>query len=196
MRLGKLDIHLDKDGQINNWQHDVIPLAEDVADAPRLREWYDAYNAALKADYQQRTEQRKAMQSGNSPYASAEVCEKCHQAEFEKWSSSAHSQAFYKLQDVNKAYDPFCVGCHTLGFEKDGGYIDSMLTPKLMHVQCENCHGAAREHAKDPIQHATTNKQWQAQERCAQCHVQKHSPDFKFEVYWPKIAHGKNAVAP
>ncbi len=191
MRLGRLDVTLDERGRIGEWRHQVIPLPPEVGDAPRMAAWYEDYNAQVKAAYQRQVELRKALMTGDSPYAGERACESCHRQEHQIWFDSRHAEAFYALQDVNKAFDPDCIGCHTLGFGRQGGFIDPDLTPDFMHVQCESCHGPAKAHAdsggREPVAHAD----WQPQAMCAQCHVQKHSPDFDFSRYWPRIAHGR-----
>ncbi|MDH5229209.1 MAG: multiheme c-type cytochrome [Gammaproteobacteria bacterium] len=189
MRIAQLDLVINPQGKIKSWRHEVIPLPPEVKDAPRMTQWYDDYNAQVKADYQKRVEIRKAMDSGESPYAGEKVCQNCHMKQHAKWFDSRHAQAFYALQDVNKAFDPDCIACHTVGFEKPGGFIDSSLTANLMHVQCESCHGAGKAHADSSGRTSVANKNWKPKQMCDQCHIQKHSPDFVFEKYWPKIAH-------
>ncbi len=191
MRLGKLQLAVDKHGNIKNWQHEIIPLPPKVKDAERMQAWYDEYNAKVKADYEKRVAIRKKLEQGKSPFAGEAVCQNCHKAEHDKWFDTRHAEAFYALQDVNKAFDPECIQCHTVGFNTEGGFIDPAITENLMHVQCENCHGPAKEHADSGGKIKTANASWLPEQMCRQCHVQKHSPDFKFKVYWPKIAHGK-----
>jgi len=191
MRLGVLDLSLDPRGGITAFNHEVIALPPEVGDAPRMNAWYEEYNARVKTDYEKRVALRAQMKVAVSPYAGANSCKSCHAKEYEIWRDTPHAGAFHKLQDVNKAFDPDCIGCHTVGFEKPGGFLDEMLTPELMHVQCENCHGAARQHVESAGKIKVANASWKPKEFCAQCHVQKHSPDFVFEKYWPKIAHGK-----
>jgi hypothetical protein len=192
MRMGKLNLTVSTKGEILKWKHEVIPLPPEVGDAPRMKQWYDNYNAEVKSDYEKRVAIRKKLESGESPYSGEEVCKSCHIKEHEKWSNTRHAEAFYALQDVNKSFDPACIKCHTVGFEKAGGFIDPSITDKLMHVQCENCHGAAKAHAQSAGKIPVSNKGWSSEKICSQCHIQKHSPDFNFKTYWPKIAHGKN----
>ena len=191
MRIGKLTLQLDNRGMIKQWNEQVIPLPPAVKDAKRMLAWYAAYNNAVKADYEKRVAIQKKLKTGKSPYAGAEACKTCHLKEYNKWNDSRHAQAFYDLQDVNKAFDPECIKCHTVGFEKKGGFIDPMITANLQNVQCENCHGAARAHAESAGRIKTENTHWKSIQMCHQCHVEKHSPDFNFKTYWPKIAHGK-----
>lgn len=190
MRIGRIDITLNSDGRIQQWRNEVIPMPSTIADAEWLRSWYDSYNASVKASYMARVAQRKARETGQSPYAGEETCKGCHAAEHDKWRTTRHSGAFSKLEKVGKSFDPSCIQCHTVGYEKEGGFIDVDATPQLMNVQCENCHGAGRAHAESNGIKPTTHKGWQPQQMCAQCHIQSHSPSFKFENYWPKIRHG------
>jgi len=189
MRLASVGLEIDKTGRVTTWQHKVMPLPPEVGDAPRMADWYSAYNAEVKAAYKKSVALRKAQKSGESPFAGAQACKVCHQTEYKKWTKSRHSDAFYALQDVNKAFDPNCIACHTVGFNRDGGFIDPESTPDRMHVQCESCHGAARAHVasagQTPVEHAKKPKA----EICVQCHNATHSPLFKVDDYWPKIQH-------
>jgi mono/diheme cytochrome c family protein len=194
MRLGKLDFSLNEKGEVLAWQHQVIPLPKSVGDAPRMAAWYEAYNAEVKADYEKSVALKK-QNMVSSPYAGETVCKTCHEREYTVWSQSRHAGAFYALQDVNKAFDPNCIVCHTVGFDKPGGFVDPQVTPELMHVQCESCHGAGKQHADSGGQQAVPRPGQEKEHICRQCHQPSHSPSFNFETYWPKIAHGKAVAA-
>jgi len=189
MRIGKVKLNISENGKISDWKHEVIALPPETGDAPRMSDWYTEYNTKVKQDYEKRVAVRKALMSGTSPFIGESSCKACHAKQHKTWFNSRHAEAFYALQDANKAFDPDCIGCHTVGFEKQGGFIDPAITENMMHVQCENCHGAARAHAESGGVKAVPNKDWPKEKICMQCHVQKHSPDFSFEKYWPKIAH-------
>ena len=194
MRLGRVDLVIDDNNRIRDFSHEAFKLTADVPDAPSLDDWYAQYTAKLKEDYLRRVEIRKALNTGTPDYVGAEACKTCHAPEHDKWSSTKHSHAWEALEGVNKIFDPNCVGCHSVGYEKPGGYIDPSITSHLMNVQCENCHGAARAHVDSGGSKPVTNKGWAPPQMCAQCHIGSHSPAFKFENYWPKIQHGKAAV--
>ncbi len=189
MRLGRLDLEIEN-GRITHLQQTVIPLPQSVGEAARLEDWYRRYNEAVKAEYQRRVALRKRLTSGERPYAGEAVCKDCHPKEHQRWRTTAHAQAFYVLQDVGKSFDPECVACHTVGFDRDGGFIDAQLTPELMHVQCENCHGPARAHAESGGQTPTAHHDWPKERVCSQCHVHEHSPEFDLDRYWPRVQHG------
>ncbi|NOY63054.1 MAG: hypothetical protein GXP10_07880 [Gammaproteobacteria bacterium] len=189
MRLGRLTLTLNTSGAITAHRHSVIELPDAIADAPRLHTWYQAYNERIKQDYLAEVALRKSLRKGKSAYAGAESCRSCHQHEYEVWSKSDHSGAYESLEAVNKSFDPGCIGCHTVAYGKAGGFISIDLTDTLSGVQCESCHGAAAAHATNPAEAAVANREWAAPKMCAQCHVQKHSPDFNFDRYWPHIRH-------
>ena len=189
MRLGYLHLELDGKGDIASWRHEVIPLPKSVPDAPPLAAWYEEYNAKVKAAYLASVEQRKLQQSGQSPYTGAEACQSCHEKPWQVWSESLHARAFQRLEEVGKSFDPDCIVCHTVGFEKPGGYIDTRLTMHLLDVQCESCHGPGREHVESQGKKPTPNKEWGRDRICAQCHTQPHSPEFNPDGYWARIAH-------
>lgn len=189
MRLGKLELTLNDNGRIEAFEHRVISMPPVVEDDPALADWYGEYNAKVKAAYLERAKLRKAMASGESPFVGEEACQDCHQQAHDTWRETPHSNAFAKLEEVNKAFDPACIKCHTVGFEREGGFIDTDATPHLMNVQCENCHGAGRAHAESAGFEPLANQGWRPQQMCAQCHVQKHSPAFDFKTYWPRIKH-------
>ncbi len=189
MYMAQLKLQLDANNQIANFDHQTYSIPSSVANAPQLAQWYTDYNDAVKADFKRRAEIAKSRQTGTSPYTGITICGSCHQAQHEVWKQSEHAKAYEDLIMVDKAFDPACVVCHTVGFNKEGGFIDHPLTPELADVQCESCHGAGREHAESKGKIATTNHDWKREEVCAQCHYHEHSPGFNIDSYWKKIAH-------
>lgn len=189
MRLGELLLDITESGSINKWSHKIIPMPEKVGDAPRMQAWYEAYNAEVKADYLKRVELRKQRESGESPFVGEEQCKTCHAAQYKVWQESEHAIAYEDLEVVQKSFDPECLICHVVGFNEPGGFVDMNITSHLLNVQCENCHGAGKAHVESAGKKPVANKSWTKEKMCQQCHVQKHSPSFDVEKYWPKIAH-------
>ncbi len=188
MRLGHVDLVYEKN-EIKTFKHKVIELPTSIPEATNYASWYDAYNAELKRNYLKHVEVRKATETGKSPYAGAEKCKTCHQAAYQSWQKSQHAHAYASLEKVNKSYDPNCIGCHTVGFEKSGGFIDELVTEQLMNVQCESCHGASNNHVASNGKKPVVNKDWSKEKMCKQCHVGSHSPLFKVDQYWPRLSH-------
>ncbi len=88
------------------------------------------------------------------------VCIKCHDTHEKPWRDTAHARAFDSLKagsgrearlkadlDPDKDYtaDSDCLGCHTTGYGKPGGYavdLPKARARRLAGVGCESCHGA------------------------------------------------------
>jgi hypothetical protein len=189
MRLGQVDIVVNRKNKIDDFRFEVIRLPASLPDAQELADWYLEYLARGKEDFLKRSRIRKALASGDSPYIGGEACKGCHTEVYKVWANSKHAGAYEVLKSVNKAYDPDCIGCHAVGFKEPGGFADPVVTSHLLNVQCESCHGPSRSHVNSegakPVGHAG----WPPQKICQQCHVGSHSPFFKFEPYWRKIAH-------
>ena len=194
MRFGRVDIEISAANRITAFKDEVITMPPEVADAPRMQEWYTAYNLAIKAAYQHSVEVRKAADSGSRPFIGAETCKNCHATEYSLWEKTRHAHAYDTLERVGKAFDEDCIGCHTVGFNRDGGFIDKDVTSHLLNVQCESCHGPGRDHASSAGKHPTSHTEWKPEQMCAQCHVPKHSPEFEFNRYWPKVQHGQQTL--
>lgn len=189
MRLGKLVLELESSGRIKSFQHEVVSMPPSVPDARRMADWYDEYNARVKESYLRSVEIRKSQREGLLHFVGEAACKSCHVVQHEVWSRSRHATAFDALRDVNKAFDPACIVCHTVGFNKEGGYIDDLVTDYLRHVQCESCHGSGQTHVASNGKAPLGNTKWGKEKICGQCHVPKHSPKFNLEQYWPQVAH-------
>lgn len=188
-RLGVLQLSLIAEQRIGDWQHQVLELPASVPDDEALAPWYDSYNAALLEAYMADVARKKASRQDDSAFVGAATCSSCHQQQHQTWNHSAHARAFEVLEAVNKDFDPHCVTCHSVGFQQPGGFLDKQSTPELAGVQCENCHGAGREHVNSGGAAATAKQGLSKEAVCSQCHVQDHSPQFNVQDYWPKIAH-------
>lgn len=157
-------------------------------------------------------------------FVGSDACKTCHVDEYAKWAGSKHSHAFealtkYAVKPTMRQFDPECVGCHVIGFEFAGGYMDERRTPHLKHVGCENCHGPGSLHVEEPFNrdYRSDMSPWKStptdrltkpdgkydeavllriDAMCAKCHDTENDPKYKFEVYWPKIEHGKKPAAP
>jgi hypothetical protein len=124
-------------------------------------------------------------------YTGSDRCMPCHQEEFGIWKRSTHARAFDTLVQNHQDFNPNCVGCHSIGFGKPNGFLNSETTPGLQHVGCESCHGPSSRHPDSMLKGygVTTTT------ACRVCHTQENSPDFDPAVYIPKIKHWKEAKA-
>lgn len=146
------------------------------------------------------------MASAKKPqYVGNQGC-KCHKPELDEWEKSPHGKAFETLaaknrsRDENKAMrdakldikkdydkDEKCLPCHTVGYDKPGGYDDDKSAKDLVGVGCEMCHGPGSEYrnlhkekeetftrAEAKAMGAVSGKEDKAV--CMQCHDHKDSP--------------------
>ncbi|MCP4007321.1 MAG: redoxin domain-containing protein [bacterium] len=119
-------------------------------------------------------------------YSGADTCLACHSSQHETWSLTNHAYAFETLAEHAEDRNPECLPCHTVGWDKKGGYSLEKRPDHLRGVQCENCHGRGGPHQspdfiKDDFQ-----------EVCEGCHTQEHSLRFIFAERLPLVSHEEN----
>lgn len=90
----------------------------------------------------------------NATYVGSERCKKCHEQSYKVWKDSPHSHAYQTLVKATKPglrqFDGECVSCHVTGFGFTGGFKSEAETAHLLDNGCENCHGPASLHVKNP----------------------------------------------
>ncbi len=152
-------------------------------------------------------------------YVGVKTCTKCHDVQGESWEGTAHAKAFDSLKantkvDAKKkakldpakdyAKDKDCVGCHSTGFGKAGGYALGMAPggqKALGSVGCESCHGASsgfsdkhgaaekllkksgQKTARKTL--ADSGQNFDYERACAGCHLAARRP--RFERYWVQL---------
>jgi hypothetical protein len=121
-----------------------------------------------------------------APYVGSESCGACHQAAQDAWSRSRHAHAFQTLIQLKRDFTVSCVACHVTGQGAEvGGFANSVTSPQLLNVQCEQCHGPAQGHLEDagaPYGKVTRTK-------CLACHSPATDPTFDYDARWKTIAH-------
>jgi hypothetical protein len=164
----------------------LIPFGEDKPGDPKVKEMLTDYNDKIVELY------GGANKSGSESTTPAALrvtaCEPCHLEIVQKWQATDHAKAYSTLVGKSKQFDPSCLVCHTTRFAQPDGFSMQQQQPELMNVQCESCHGNAKDHlsemkpipvAKPPI------------ETCTKCHTADRCPNFKdeYDAIWQKIAH-------
>ena len=182
-KMGELRLIINETGKVS-FKHRMVRLDSSINNDPEMVKLYEAYNKKVEAMFFESLE-AKRNKDKVSVYAGNTVCKNCHNTAHEKWSSSRHGKAYKTLRKINKAFDPECLPCHVVGYNKPGGFISELDTPELKNVQCEVCHGAGKKHALNP----TPGFGKQAKKACNKCHVKNHSPKFNYTQYWSKIKH-------
>jgi len=57
-------------------------------------------------------------------YETYTSCAQCHAKQVKVWKESNHASAFISLYSKNQHFNRECVACHTVGFQKEGGFTD------------------------------------------------------------------------
>ncbi|MCG3136766.1 MAG: hypothetical protein HJJLKODD_00602 [Phycisphaerae bacterium] len=120
---------------------------------------------------------------GERAFVGAAACAACHPGTHDDWAGTIHSTALESLKEIGQDTNAECLPCHTVGFEADG-YVDEERTPEFAGVQCENCHGSAKEHIASPATVKPTVSL--AADVCGACHTGEHHPNFE---QWQQAGH-------
>ncbi|HWV98919.1 MAG TPA: cytochrome c family protein [Candidatus Acidoferrum sp.] len=124
----------------------------------------------------------------SAEYAGAQVCIECHGPVHTNFQYTAHAQAFQVLQAANQDRNSSCLACHTLGYGLPTGFVSQTATPQLPGVQCENCHGAAGNHAANPDDITVRPRVEIAATLCGGCHTGSQSSTYK---QWSSSLHAQ-----
>jgi hypothetical protein len=85
-------------------------------------------------------------------YVGTDTCKMCHWKQYRSWAKTKMAKTFETSLDAEQREDPGCIDCHSTGYKKPGGFVNSKTTPKMAGVQCEACHGAGSCHnEKNPF---------------------------------------------
>ncbi len=130
-------------------------------------------------------------QTGNSgvtgKYIGADACAQCHAETHADWLSTLHVSALESLEGSDHAED-FCLACHTVGYGEEGGFVNRSTTNVLAGVQCENCHGPARDHVDNPGDESVRPTMDIGADVCGACHTGEHQPTFE---QWSEARHSQ-----
>ena len=137
---------------------------------------------------------------GEHKYVGSKKCKMCHMKEWRSWAETKMAKSFEQLKpgqnveakkkaglDPEKDYtqDETCLPCHTTGYGKSGGFSTVEVTPKLVGVGCEMCHGPGGTYTKNQYM-SLKNKEYKkadlvpvglvgeiTKDRCLVCHNTK-----------------------
>jgi hypothetical protein len=183
--LGYLDLTIDPSGEIVEYAGRSVPLEKQIRDDPSVVALVGELKAEMgraEAAEQQARDVEYRNQQKVDRYLGAGICARCHQAEFERWSASAHASAWKSLSDLGMETNEECVTCHVTGWGVETGFFSPRIAPDLTGVQCESCHGMGTLHGTSPDRTGGAG-------RCSTCHDQANSPNFDLDAYMQKIKH-------
>lgn len=140
-------------------------------------------------NYLKRVTQERLINSvvkeSNDDYAGSVNCKSCHTKVSKQYEKTKHAHAYNSLIKEGHQADPDCVSCHVTGMNSTKGFVYEK-TKSLAQVGCESCHGAGREHARNP---RAVHLPKVTEKQCLTCHTPSNSSGFVFQTYWKKIKH-------
>lgn len=172
------------------WSGRIVELGPSYDDEPGQKQNVQNYLAELaRRDF-------TAAETGFVPtlqhrddfrVAGTTACQRCHSADCKQWDGSKHAQAWHTLEGKGYHVDAACQQCHTTGFGQTGGFVSARRSPERVAVGCESCHGPSAAHVKN----VKLRTPFAAKDQCLRCHDHENSPQFEYDKYWQRIAHGK-----
>jgi len=165
-------------------------------------------------------EAERALNAQTHPfYLGYETCRKCHEEIVDHQLTMHHAQAMKSLREKGQERSAACVKCHVVGHPNLDGVTGSqgwnlIENQEIMQgVHCESCHGPGEYHATAkyaesfgeavPADIAAVLSEDGRGEHgiirgdentCIVCHDELNSPNFDFDLYWPKIEHNLEMV--
>jgi hypothetical protein len=192
--LGTLELEWGNDGLVNKWKNQLMPLLPLIADSKDMVNLV-ARSRRDESDFLRNEAETSPPVTQALAYAGAQACRECHEKAYVAWEKSGHAHAIETLKKEGNEYNRECLRCHVTGFRIDRGFVNLLRTPQLANVQCEACHGRSVDHVNNPQTiHPGVGSLQKFRRRvsrnfCLRCHTKENSPNFKFDVYWPQIAH-------
>lgn len=185
--MGIAHVRLAEAGGVSSLVSEIAPLTKIYPDDEAISRLFSTYDLDIAAKGQ--TNLPAAMFASRAalekPFAAAGKCQPCHADIDTQWKGTKHAHAFDILTGQSRGYDRDCTPCHTTGFYERGGFEALGVTPDLVHVQCESCHGNGHDHSRDPSQKTPRDPR----ESCRTCHTVDQTPEFAFDAFWARIRH-------
>jgi hypothetical protein len=189
---------------------EIIPseplwLGDSISKHPALTSFHQAHMVSYRecsADYSGTDHPRH--------FAGALTCRICHLEQYDRWKNTPHAGAFASLESGGQAQNPLCLSCHATALMQPGGFRSAAQTPEMTGVQCEACHGPARDHIawayrvwRDDFQGTSPESRNYNPKRlprtgraldsasCVKCHNPQNSPGFDFHRSKSRVCVGE-----
>ena len=132
--IGRTVFTLDAAKKMQTGENDVFVLGPEVGEKPEVLQLVKSFNDAFNDKARKLEKERaatQALQTGGEGqgqkqsvdhFVGVEVCQRCHQPEYQQWLTTGHAKAWQTLVDAKKEATPECVKCHVVGYKLAGGF--------------------------------------------------------------------------
>ena len=202
--LGLMEVTLHAPSKMSVQNAEVLLMHERIAQAEDIQALAAAYRdevrrTRLNVDDPVQPNRVAGLKHG-ATFVGSGSCLDCHANAARSWAGSGHARAFRPLVERGADADPSCLSCHTVGFGSESGYRRADAGAKLMdagakltNVGCESCHGPGSLHVAQRVAGVAAPVKFRTLGAgdCQSCHFGEFSRPFSWELFWPKVAHGK-----
>ncbi|MCC7430799.1 hypothetical protein IT568_08160 [bacterium] len=180
--LGILTFNAAEKESLSSFISSELILEPEIPDNPKMAELLKKAKEIINS--KEETVRSELLTKGNFLFVTEKKCKTCHLEQHEFWKTTRHANAYQTLREKKQHLDNSCIGCHTTGYGKEGGFIRPIEVGNFANVQCEMCHGVGQFHVgKDKM---IVRKP--EEKTCLSCHEVDHTDYFNYKEYLPLIS--------
>ncbi len=182
-------IRLEESPSVNRFSHTQVPMHSGIPRSAQALAAVDAYHEITNEYWAEQRAGATPKPSSKGVFVGAAACRSCHPAQFEFWLGTRHSRAYATLEATDQEMDAECIGCHTVGYQTEGGFDRPSRVDGYEDVQCAACHGGGFAHMSggpSPMVPGLISKGFNG---CVRCHRDEHDPAFAQDgpIKLPKV---------
>ncbi|MFT4709040.1 MAG: tetratricopeptide (TPR) repeat protein [Planctomycetota bacterium] len=163
----------------NRFSHAQIPMHTAIPRSELALAAVDDYHRATDIYWAAQRPGALPRIDSKGVFAGAEACDRCHSEQYEFWLGTRHSRAFATLEATDQESDAECIGCHTIGYQMEGGFDRPSRAQGFENVQCAACHGGGLSHMAGGMSPMLPGLISSGYTGCARCHRDEHDPLFE-----------------
>lgn len=107
---------------VNDAKYEFVDLDKSFEKDNEISKMLLAHIEKEKKVVVERDHKKKPNTPSNTFVANPFLCKQCHEEQFNFWKDTKHASAYSVLYAKNQHFDPDCISCHVLGFEKAEGF--------------------------------------------------------------------------
>jgi len=153
--LGHIILDVEKGKSADQYQ--LVEMRQEVAGKLTPNPYFGSLAEHKKQLEKVQAEEQEKMtvQVTNLPkFSSANSCLDCHEAQGKHWQATPHSLAFLTMLKARSENNGQCVGCHTLGFQKERGFSS---TKDVVVFALSHSHDGEEDHSHEEYTSANTD---------------------------------------